>query len=86
MKKNKKSISKAKSYLEIGEFWDAHDLSDHWEETRPVHFDVNLETEHSYFGIEKELSKKISQLARKRGVSSNTMVNLLLQEQLVKVQ
>lgn len=86
MKKNRKAISKAKSYLAIGEYWDTHDLSDHWEETRPVHFDVDLKTERSYFGVEKELSKKISQLAKKRGVSSSTMVNLLLQEQLAKAQ
>lgn len=86
MKRNKKNLSKAKSYLATGEYWDSHDLSAHWEETQPVQFDVSLEMEHSYFGVEKELSKRISQLAKKRGVSSNTMVNLLLQEQLAKAQ
>ena len=33
MKGNKSSISKANSYKEIGEFWDAHDLTDFWEQT-----------------------------------------------------
>ena len=86
MKKNKKSISKAKSYFALGDYWDTHDLSDFWEEAHPVHFDVNLEGERLYFGVEKKLSQKISELARKRGVSSNTLVNLLLQEQVAKAQ
>jgi hypothetical protein len=43
MSENKTSISKASSYAEIGEFWDTHDLSDFWEQTKPVEFDVDLQ-------------------------------------------
>jgi hypothetical protein len=28
--KNESSISRTRSYAEIGEFWDKHDLSDIW--------------------------------------------------------
>ena len=31
MSRNKTPISKAESYKEIGEFWDAHDLAEYWE-------------------------------------------------------
>jgi|GEM_PF-7002857 len=34
--KKKSSISKARSYLEVGAFWDEHDLSMFWEMTRRV--------------------------------------------------
>jgi hypothetical protein len=84
MKKNKRVSLKSRSYLRRGEFWDSHDLSDYWEKTKPVHFDVRLETERSYFGVEKKLSEKIFRIAKERGISSHTMVNLLLQEQLAK--
>ena len=30
MKRNRSSISKARSYAEIGEYWDTHDLSNVW--------------------------------------------------------
>ena len=40
MGRNKSSISKAQSYKEIGEFWDSHDLTEHWEQTEPVGFEV----------------------------------------------
>jgi len=35
-------ISNASSYSEIGEYWDTHDLSEHWDETKEVHFQVDL--------------------------------------------
>jgi tRNA (cmo5U34)-methyltransferase len=43
MDEKKNSISKAQSYEEIGEFWDSHDVTDYWEQTRPVEIEVNLE-------------------------------------------
>ena len=80
MKKNKSSISKARSYAKIGEFWDQHDLTHFWHKTRKVKFDVDIESEISYYPVERDLSEKIQSLARKRGVSSDTLVNLWLQQ------
>ena len=42
MKKNKSSVSKATSYQEMGEFWDKHDLTDYWEQTKPLEFEVDI--------------------------------------------
>jgi len=36
MAENKSSVSKADSYREIGEYWDAHDASEIWDETEEV--------------------------------------------------
>jgi CopG antitoxin of type II toxin-antitoxin system len=85
MKKGRSSISKARSYSEIGEFWDKLDLSDHWSKTRKVNFDVVLEPEATYYPVERGLSEKIQSEARKKGVSSDTLVNLWL-EQKIKEQ
>ena len=82
MRKNKSSISKARSYAEIGEFWDEHDLSDFWRKTKKVKFDVDVESEVTYYPIEKSLSDRIQSLARKRGVSSDTLVNLWLDQKI----
>ena len=65
MKKSKSSISKTRSYAEIGEFWDEHDLSDFWKKTRKVKFEVVLEPEATYYPIAKDLSDKIQSEARK---------------------
>ena len=85
MQKSKSSTSKARSYAEIGEFWDKHDLTDYWGKTRKVEFDVDIESEVNYYPVERDLSEKIQAVARKRGVSSDTLVNLWL-EQKVKEQ
>ncbi len=43
--KNKSSFSKVSSYQEIGEYWDAHDLGEIWDETEEVDFEVDLQSE-----------------------------------------
>src|SRR5687768_9137975 len=82
MKRSKSSISKASSYAEMGEFWDDHDLNDYWGKTRKVEFDVVLEPEATYYPISKDLSEKIQLEARKQGVSSDTLVNLWLEQKI----
>lgn len=82
MKKNKSSISKARSYAAIGEYWDNHDLSAGWGKTRKVKFEVVAEPEATYYPIEKDLSEKIQSVAKKQGISSDTLVNLWLQQKL----
>jgi CopG antitoxin of type II toxin-antitoxin system len=82
MTKSKSSISKASSYQEIGEFWDTHDLSDYWDQTKPVEFKVDIQSEAIYYPVESKLSAKISSIAKQRGVSPETLLNLWLQEKL----
>ena len=78
--KNKSSISKAKSYQEIGEFWDSHDLGEFWDETEEVEFKVDLPSDGFYYAVETSLSSKLQTIAEKRGISAETLVNLWLQE------
>jgi len=80
MKKNKTSISKARSYKAIGDYWDTHDLSEIWEKTRKVTFDVQVESEVIYYPISRSLSEDLNSIAIKQGVSSDTLINLWIQE------
>ncbi len=41
----------AQSYEEIGKYWDTHDLAENWEETKPVKFEVDIQSE--WFQITK---------------------------------
>jgi len=82
----KSGVSKARTYAEIGEFWDEHDLSDFWAKTRPAQADVELESEESLYAIEKGLSETIRREAKERGVSPHTLVNLWLQEKIQKLK
>lgn len=80
MAENKSSISKAGSYSEIGEYWDTHDLGELADQTEEVEFDVDLKADVFYFAVESSLTLKLNSIAERRGVSSETLVNLWLQE------
>ena len=80
MSRDRSSISKARSYKEIGEFWDTHDLGDYWDQTSPAEFEINIESEAVYYPVEPALPANISAIARQRGISPETLLNLWLQE------
>jgi len=82
MKKNRSSISKATSYQEMGEYWDQKDLDDTWDQTEPAEFSVSLQSEANYYPIDSALSDKIRDLAKRHGVSPQTLLNLWVQEKL----
>jgi hypothetical protein len=82
MKRDSSSLSQAKSYKEIGEFWDTHDLADFWNQTKEVEFEVDIESEKTYFTLDKILSEQVQSVARRRGVSAGTLINLWVQEKL----
>ncbi len=82
MDENKSTISQARSYREIGEFWDTHDLADYWDQTEAVDFEVDLQSEVTYYALEKHLAQMLSQAAEERGVSAETLLNMWVQEKL----
>lgn len=84
MAENRSSISNASSYAEIGEYWDSHDLAEHWDQTREVHFDISSESSVMYFAIEKSLAEKLRAEAKTRGVSPETLLNVWLQERVAE--
>lgn len=82
MRKNKSSLSHAASYKEIGDFWDTHDISDFWDKTKEASFEVDVESEVTYYAVDRILSDKLQMLAQKRGVPADTLINLWVQEKL----
>lgn len=83
MKKNKKSsLSKSNNILEMGNFWDEHDVSNFNNKTHPVKFDVELRTKKEYVTLLPELVEKISKYARSCGVSVESLINTWLQQKI----
>lgn len=84
MNRRKTTISQADSYEAIGEYWDAHDLGEVWDQTRPVEMEFAPEEEAVLYRVETALSRKIQNLARRKGVSAETLLNLWAQEKLAE--
>jgi hypothetical protein len=64
------------------EFWDAHDLADYDDLTTEVEFKVNLERRRYLVALAPELAERLGVEAHRRGLSSETLINLWLSERL----
>jgi hypothetical protein len=82
MRKDKSSVSQATTYKEIGDFWDTHDLADFWNKTKEASFEVDIESEITYYAVDRMLSERIQAIAQKRGITADTLINLWVQEKL----
>lgn len=82
--KNITSISKAASYEEIAEYWDTHDLTDVWDQTKPVEFEVDIQSEKRYYPLERDIAEEVNKIARVRGVAVETLLNLWIKEKIVE--
>lgn len=80
MAANKSTTSKADSREKMGEFWDKHDFTDFDDLNAPdVDFHVSVAVP-----VEPDLLTDIEELAHRRGISLETLVNLWLKEKLVE--
>ncbi len=69
------------SAQKAGEFWETHSVADYWNGTNEVP-DVKIKLVRRHFRVDADLAHKIHNIARKRGVSPETLVNLWLQEKI----
>jgi hypothetical protein len=74
------SISKARSYEEIGNYWDTHDLPSSVAGSKAADFTVDIQRRRFLVAIEPALFAKVRRRAAKRGLSAERLLNLWVQE------
>ena len=74
------------SIAEAAEFWDTHDLTDYEDQTREVHFEVDLQRRVFLTALEPELAKEIALRAHQQGISSETLINVWLKEKITQTE
>ena len=67
------------------EFWNTHSLADYWDETEPVEFTVSLQRSTILLPLEQGIAKRLSEAARRQGISAETLANLWLSERLQQI-
>jgi CopG antitoxin of type II toxin-antitoxin system len=71
----------------MAEFWDTHSLADYWDQTAPADFEVASEARRRYVvAVDREVLARVQRFARLRGVSSESLVNPLLEQRLQEVE
>ncbi len=72
---------------EAAEFWDTHSLADYWDQTEPAEFEVASQLHRRYLvPVDRDLIDRVQQVARTRGVSTESLVNLLLEQRLREIE
>lgn len=80
-------IPEMSSYEEIGAFWDTHSLADYWEETEEANFELAANARRRYLvALDPQLLQRAQQLAQSRGLSTESLVNLLLEQRLQQLE
>jgi hypothetical protein len=81
-KENKTTISKATTLEEIADFWDNHSPEDYPDQVYVVEVEFDLPDElDSAVQIDPDLMRKLQRIAQSRQISTQTLINLWLQQQ-----
>ena len=67
---------------ELWSFWDTHSSADYEDIMESVEVEVDLSTSRVYCPVAKDLVHQVRSRARQQGVSTETLINLWLQEKL----
>ncbi len=67
---------------ELSDFWDTHSSADYEDVMEPVEAQIDLSSSKVYCPVAKDLLRQVRRQARQQGVSTETLINLWLQEKL----
>jgi hypothetical protein len=81
-KKKTETVPEQMGILEASEFWDEHSLLDFSDAKEMKSADIHIEREVYYRPVSRGLMRQLQDRARTEGVSTETLVNLYLQEKL----
>ncbi len=80
-------IPEFNSYVEMAEFWDSHSLADYWDQTEPAEFEISNDVRRRYLvSVDRELLGRAQRVARTRGLSTESLINLLLEQRLHELE
>lgn len=71
------------SLEEAGEFWDTHSSADYEEYMKTVQFEVDLKRSVREVRIADQVLREIRKIARQQGITTETLINLWLQEKVI---
>ncbi len=82
-----KKIPEFKSYEEMADFCDTHDLTDYWDQTEPAEFEISPKTRRRYMvSVDRDVLLRVQQMAQVRGTSTESLINLLLEQRLHEIE
>lgn len=82
----KKNIPEFKNYQEEARFWDTQDISDYWDQGKPVKIKASFPlSTRLELRIDEESAKKLAYEAQKKGVGPSTLARMWIKERLTNL-
>ena len=70
---------------EAGEFWDTHSGADYEEYMQEAHFEVDLQRSVKEVRVADHVLREVRKIARRQGITTETLINLWLQEKVASL-
>jgi hypothetical protein len=67
---------------EMWSFWDTHSSADYEDIMEPIEVEIDPSSSRVYCPVAKDLVRQVRSRARQQGVSTETLINIWLQERL----
>ena len=68
------------SLHELVEYFDAHDMGEHWDRMPEAHFEVDIKRRHRLVSIDEDLMSTLSEIAQSHQVSVEVLIEAWLKE------
>ena len=82
-----KNIPEFASYAEMEEFCDTQDLGEYWEQTESAEFEISPQARRHYLvSVDREVLLRAQHIAHLRGITTENLINLLLEQRLHEVE
>ena len=84
-KSENKSLPKFDSVDELADYFDTHDMSEHWEYLPEAEFAVNLQKKSCLVSVDSDVMKRLAEVARAQHTSTEVLVNSWLREKTAQI-
>lgn len=81
-KSKPKTLPHLRSLDELVKFFDTHDLGEYWDEMPEAHFEVDIKRRTHLFALDAEFADKLTEIAKSRQISSDSLITAWLKEKI----
>ncbi|MDH5717448.1 MAG: CopG family antitoxin [Spirochaetia bacterium] len=82
MAKNNITNEDIKEYKKKGNYWDSHSSAEILDRSKEVKCEIDIKSETFNITLDIKLSKKLNELEKKKGISSNKIIKNWLEEKI----
>ena len=79
-----KTLPELNSINELVNFFETHDMGDYWEQMPEADFEIKIKRRKHLIALEEDVAAKVTQIAKAKKVSSESLINTWLKEKLRK--